>query len=297
MLLFTLPFFTSIVFFAIDSRFSILDSRFSNHSEYTKRVRIVQPAFDMNMKVNNRAAAEKIIDTLVELSESPILDSRFSILDLIVWPETSFPYTINSRVPMPALGVPLVVGATYIENGRVYNAMVLTDKDGNIVDRFFKFHLVPFGEYAPIPFIPTPANLSRGAGPQMMANFVPAICYEIIFSDSLVPRGARPDFILNITNDAWFGKLSGPFQHLDMTRRQAIETGLPVVRANYGGISAIIDANGRVVQSLGLGVRGVIDGKIPPSRHPTIYSRIGLNGMMLLIILLSAPFLIRRRKR
>jgi apolipoprotein N-acyltransferase len=258
-------------------------------AESGKTVRLVQPAFDMNRKFD-RAAAEDNIKTLVELSESG------ENPDLVIWPETAYPYLINGDVKLPALGVPLAAGAVYMEDGRIYNAMVLADDQGNIVDKYFKSHLVPFGEYRPLGnLIPTPGQLASGSGPRVIGDFVPAICYEIVFSDSLVPPGANPRYILNITNDAWFGRSSGPYQHLDMARRQAIETGLPVVRADYGGISAIIRADGYVWSNIKLGTRGVIDVAIPQSRM-TSYRKIGLNGVMLMIILLCAVLLIKRRR-
>ena len=191
----------------------------------------------------------------------------------------------------------MAAGAIFADDifgGRKYNAMILAESDGKIADKYFKSHLVPFGEYRPFgDIIPTPGQLAAGPGPRVMTLagrghpvfFTPAICYEIVFSDSLI--AGNPDFILNITNDAWFGASSGPYQHLDMARRQAIETGLPVVRANYGGISAIIDASGRIVKSMPLGRQGILDGAIPLS-HATIYRRIGLNSVMLLIVLLCA---------
>jgi apolipoprotein N-acyltransferase len=253
------------------------------------RVLIVQPAFDMNRKFD-RAGAEDNIKTLVDLSVSA--PKR----DMVIWPETAYPYLVNDTVRLPALGSPLVAGATYLENGRIYNAMLLADNGGRVVDKYFKSHLVPFGEYRPLgDLVPTPGQLAAGRGARVMADFVPAICYEIAFSDSLVPRGERPRYILNITNDAWFGRSSGPHQHLDMARRQAIETGLPVIRANYAGISAMIDASGNIAASLPLGVRGALDAAVPQSRE-TLFRWVGLNRVMLIIVLLCAPLLLRPRR-
>jgi apolipoprotein N-acyltransferase len=269
------------------------------------RVRLVQPAFDMNRKFD-RAEMDENIKTLVDLSKNPT-NPETGEPDMIVWPETAYPYAVNDSVKMPALGIPLVFGAVYYDGGRFYNAMILSDKDGGIMDKYFKSHLVPFGEYRPFgDIIPTPGQLSAGRGPKEMslsgALFFPAICYEIVFSDSITripnPESRTAGFILNITNDAWFGKSWGPRQHLDMARRQAMETGLPVVRANYGGISAVIDSRGRILQSLPIGVRGTLDAEIPGPRK-TSYRRIGLNGAMLAITLSCAAILIltRRHKR
>lgn len=275
------------------------------------KVRIVQPAFDMNQKFD-RMSADDNIKTLVDLS---VADNK---PDLVIWPETAFPYAINSDVLMPPLGVPLIFGAIYYKNSNFYNSMALTDENGKIVDVYFKSHLVPFGEYRPLgDWLPSPGRLTPGPGPRVMAvprkggtMFAPAICYEIVFSDSLIktppvafgdtrsagPGQDIPGFIVNITNDAWFGTSSGPYQHLDMTRRQAIETGLSVIRANQSGISAIIDAKGRVIQRLELNESGVIDGYVP-SGYISLYRRIGLHNTMLLIVVLSGMILVLFKKR
>jgi apolipoprotein N-acyltransferase len=278
-----------------NSQFPILSS------DNNLNVRIVQPSFDMNQKFDKNQAANNL-QKLIDMSGG-------AKTDLIVWPETAYPYLINKAIKMPALGAPLFAGAVYYEDGKIYNAMVASSDGGNVINKYFKSHLVPFGEYRPFgDIIPTPGQLESGAGPAIIPfwqrQIVPAICYEIVFSDSLIPAGANPNFIINITNDAWFGRSWGPYQHLDMARRQAIETGLPVIRAAHSGISAIIDANGRVVKSLPLFEVGVLDGQIPQARI-TIYRRIGLNGIMLAIILLCIiPFALakgwifcRRQKR
>jgi apolipoprotein N-acyltransferase len=253
-------------------------------------IRIVQPAFDMNQKFDANSADDNV-KTLVKLSKTKSKEK----IDLIIWPETAYPYIVKYYDILPATGAPLIAGAV-AWNGKMYNAMVLADAFGRPRNWYWKAHLVPFGEYRPFgDWIPTPGQLTAGPGPRTMkvgnVAFAPAICYEIVFSDSLIPRGARPDFILNITNDAWFGFSSGPHQHLDMARRQAIETGLPVIRANQAGISAIIDGNGRVLSRLELNITGTLDGRVPKGRI-TIYRHIGLNGMMLLILLFCGIILI-----
>ena len=117
--------------------------------------------------------------------------------------------------------------------------------------------------------------------------FAPAICYEIIFSDSLLPDGiGQVDAIINITNDNWFGKTPGTYQHLDMVRRYAIESGLPIVRANYSGISAFIASDGTVISSLPVGVSGVLDGFVWGA-HNTVYRDTGLNYWMMIILIVS----------
>jgi apolipoprotein N-acyltransferase len=130
-------------------------------------------------------------------------------------------------------------------------------------------------------------------------GIVPAICYEIIFSDSLIPSSfvLRPSsFIVNITNDTWFGRTPGTYQHLDMVRRYAIESGLPIVRANYSGISAFISADGKIISSLPIGVSGSLDGSVGGA-HMTPYRRIGLNWMMVVILAFSAMCIFVFRKK
>ena len=117
--------------------------------------------------------------------------------------------------------------------------------------------------------------------------FAPAICYEIIFSDSLLPYGAgQLDAIINITNDNWFGKTPGTYQHLDMVRRYAIESGLPIVRANYSGISAFIASDGEIISSLPVGMSGTLDGFVWGA-HNTVYRELGLNYWMMIILIVS----------
>ena len=105
-----------------------------------------------------------------------------------------------------------------------------------------------------------------------MPSFSPLICYEAIFPTETVAAGERPAWLLNITNDAWFGMSSGPYQHLAAARLRAVEQGLPMARAANTGISAVIDAGGRYVARLGLEQEGVIDARLPPPLAPTIYS-------------------------
>ena len=117
---------------------------------------------------------------------------------------------------------------------------------------------------------------------------MPAVCYEVIFSDSLMPQGntERLNAIVNITNDNWFGNTPGTYQHLDMVRRYAIESGLPVVRANYSGISAFVASDGEVVSALPVGQPGILDGFVWGG-HKTPYRVIGLNGWMIIILIVA----------
>ena len=260
------------------------------------RVRIVQPAFPMTEKMETATMAKIIENEIIKMAQLPGLDN----IDMLIFPETAWPWNLSGwNTKLPAFGVPLVTGANVEENGLLYNALLYTDKDGNIIDMFFKFRLTPFSEYRPFGgLIPTPGTYAKGPGPRIINNWVPMICYEMFLSDSSIPRDSKPDFIINITNDSWFGTTSGIFQMVDMARRQAIESGLPLVRANYGGISSIIDADGRELQRTELGMRTIMDGQIPAAYNGiTFYRRIGLEWMLIIILSVSILFVNRRRWR
>jgi apolipoprotein N-acyltransferase len=251
-------------------------------------VRIIQPAFSMNQKFD-KFSAENNVKKLIDMSRGPKVD-------YLIWPETAFPYGVDKSSRMPALGMTLIAGVVYFEDQKVYNGMVVTNNDGIVVDKYFKSHLVPFGEYRPFgDIIPTPGQLDAGPGPRQIKNFAPAICYEIVFSDAVVPLNSSPDFMLNITNDAWFGKSWGPYQHLDMARRQAIETGLPVIRANHSGISAVIDGKGNIISSIPLGEVGAMDSVVPEA-YVSIYRELGLNNVMMIILLFCITVFVLGKK-
>ncbi len=237
---------------------------------------------------------------------------------LILWPEAALPDYLEDGYPsryyqfqpgesaagarkrlttLMGEGDVLVTGANrlVIEKGQLVaarNSVSALDAAGNLLGHYDKAHLVPYGEYLPLPWLLRPLGLARlvpgdldfwpGPGAQTMTISVGdkpvkigmQICYEIIFSGQVVDRKNRPDFIFNPSNDAWFGTV-GPPQHLAQARLRAIEEGLPVVRATPTGISVIIDANGRVVESLQLGTAGRIDARLPVAKAPTLFARYG----------------------
>ncbi len=282
--------FTGGVFFG---RANIAESNLGADTENVI-IRLIQPARAQNEKMaySREDAVARAAENVRGLFALAKTDTGV-VPDLIVFPETSYPYAIVAGDDIEiakALGTDVVLGATVFDAGKVYNSMVLADKTGQISAVYAKSHLVPFGEYRPLGFLPAPANLSRGLGPDIFvhggAAFVPAICYEIIFSDSLVPMDTNPDMVINITNDTWFGKTPGVYQHLDMVRRYAIESGLPVVRANYSGVSAFLGADGAIISALPVGESGALDGYVWGA-HKTPYRAIGRNGMMIIILLVS----------
>ena len=172
-----------------------------------------------------------------------------------------------------------------------------------------KLHLVPFGEF--LPFQHSLEKIGLEQLTRVQGGFIPGtrrrtmeipnapralplICYEAIFPGDVVDRGDRPGWVVNLTNDGWFGISTGTYQHLQQARLRAIEQGLPVVRAANTGISAVIDPWGRIVARLGLGLEGVLDSGLPAAIPPTIYARTG--DMPVVIVIIAALLLIAGRR-
>lgn len=238
--------------------------------------------------------------------------------DLVIWPETAVNFLLEDARPvLPAMaqaaGAPLVMGIQRRDGSRFYNSLAMLNPDTNIGALYDKFHLVPFGEYVPWgdalsriginAFAAQQGNgYSSGSGPSIMSvpdlpSFQPLICYEAIFSHHLRGLDGRPAWLLQATNDAWFGQFSGPYQHLAQARLRAIESGLPLVRAANTGISAVIDPRGQVRQSLGLGVEGKIDAALPAALQETAWMTWGNAPVVLfaLLVLLGATLPRKRR--
>ena len=261
-------------------------------------IRIIQPAESAVYKTpKTREEAHVIAEQKVNDLFVWAATDKDAKPDLIVYPETAYPYVIvNEKFPLSALlNTNVIMGANHYKNGDMYNSLVVADKFGKINHIYNKSHLVPFGEYGPFGgLVPTPGHLKQGRGKELVSIntqysdfvFAPAICYEIIFSDSLIPKGETPNAIINITNDMWFGTTPGVFQHLDMVRRYSIESGIPVIRANYSGISAFISSDGNVVSELPVGQNGSLDGFVWGA-HNTPYRMIGRDMWMVIILMFS----------
>lgn len=257
-------------------------------------MRIVQPANSQSAKsTQNRADA--IVQAELNLQNLIMLAMQPGAADVVILPETTYPFVVMPRDTFDfakLIGRPVVMGANTFDGHGVSNSMVVVDENGNIQKIYSKSHLVPFGEYRPLGFLPAPVDLLPGGGAELVAIgdfvFAPAICYEVIFSDSLLPDGNTGHIhaIINLTNDNWFGNTPGTYQHLDMVRRYAIESGLPIVRANYSGISAFVGADGEIVSALPVGATGVLDGFVWGA-HITPYRVIGLNGWMIIILIFA----------
>lgn len=257
----------------------------------TPVVRIVQVGASQSQKAtHNRAQAlERANGNIQRLFD---LASQDNIPDIVIFPETAYPFVVlkDDVIPLAQqLNRPIIFGANTFNRGGVFNSMVITDEAGQVQHIYSKSHLVPFGEYSPLGILPAPVNLMPGNGPELLSVgdflFVPAVCYEVVFSDSLLPRGVgHIHAVVNITNDNWFGNTPGTYQHLDMVRRYAIESGLPIIRANYSGISAFVGADGRIISAIPVGESGVLDGFVWGA-HVTPYRVIGLNWWMIIILI------------
>ena len=168
----------------------------------------------------------------------------------------------------------------------VWNSLVVLNDKGEIVATYDKSHLVPFGEYMPFRGIlpvdkiaPSIGDFSSGPGPRTVdlpgvPPVSPLICYEAIFPGAVIDETARPQWLLNVTNDAWYGFTSGPFQHLAIARTRAVEEGLPLIRVANNGVSAIVDPYGRVLRHLELDSIGVLDSTLPRALSPTLYEHV-----------------------
>jgi len=257
-------------------------------------VRIVQPGVSQSQKAthNREEALRRAEENLKRLYDLANVPGNY---DIVLFPETTYPLAVlpgDNIALSRALGVTTIFGANSFNDDGVFNSMVVSGGNGRIEHIYSKSHLVPFGEYQPLGILPSPINLSRGVGPELISVndfvFAPAICYEVIFSDSLIPDGAgRIDAIVNITNDNWFGNTPGTYQHLDMVRRYAIESGLPIIRANYSGISAFVLSDGNVISSLPIGASGVLDGYVWGA-HQTPYRAFGMNVWMIIILMFAS---------
>ncbi|MDR0449034.1 MAG: apolipoprotein N-acyltransferase [Rickettsiales bacterium] len=251
-----------------------------------KTARIVQPAIAQAFK-SDRAMAEENLKIVLKLSDLP------GEFDFIVWPESAYPYLVNEFQRLDfSFEKPLVFGGLRRGASGYYNSMFVLE-NGKITAVYDKRHLVPFGEYSPLgPLVPVPGTFMFGDENQgAMGGFAPSICYEIIFPDTA--GAAAADFIINITNDGWFGKSKGPHQHLAMARLRAIESGLPVIRANYSGISAVINPLGEITARLPIGERGIIDAPVPPKMESSAPSP---NAAIITILLMAAAIRLTRRR-
>ncbi len=212
---------------------------------------------------------------------------------VVVWPETASPFQLGTDAPAreaiaaAAGGEPVLAGSVrFDEDVRPRNSIFAIIGQGDVASVYDKSHLVPFGEYQPvwarvgIQLVPG-GGFAAGPGPETLhipgvPAVAPLICYEAIFPGQVVKEADRPDWMVNVTNDAWFGTSSGPRQHLAAARMRAVEEGLPLMRAANTGISAAFDARGHELTRLGMEETGVRTVTLPGPRPPTLFARLGL---------------------
>jgi apolipoprotein N-acyltransferase len=288
------------------------------------KLRIMQPNLQQDVKFNYSAKAE-VMQKYLTLSDRASGPQSTGVRDasILIWPESAFPFFLTREADAMAQIADLLPKGTVLITGsvrapdlpagtritRAYNSIYVVDHDGSVLSVYDKLHLVPFGEFLPfqdwmekLGFVQLtrvqggfiPGTRRRTMEIPNAPRALPLICYEAIFPGNVASRDDRPGWIVNLTNDGWFGISTGPYQHLQQSRVRAIEEGLPVVRAANTGVSAVIDPLGRIVAQLGLGIEGVLDSSLPSAIPPTVYARIG-DIPAAIIIIAAFLFVISRR--
>ncbi len=291
------------------------------------RLRIMQPNLQQDDKFNY-SAKQRVMSHYLELSDRSTGPQSTGVRDAthLIWPESAFPFLLTREPDALAQIAALIPEGTVLITGavrapelppgqkieRAYNSIYVIDHDGSILSVYDKVHLVPFGEYLPfqdfleklglmqltkLPGGFIPGERRRPMPVPRAPRMLPFLCYEIIFPGETVPDNERPGWLLNLTNDGWFGISSGPYQHLQQARVRTIEQGLPLVRAANTGISAVIDPLGRIVKSLPLGAEGIMDASLPRRIDATLYARTGDSGVALVIGAALIIIIRRRAKR
>jgi apolipoprotein N-acyltransferase len=258
-------------------------------------------------------AAARNFRLLLDLSAAPATHH----LSAVIWPEAATPYLLErdpSHLREIATIAPedgyVITGAVRADPPpgpvqHIWNSLEAVDGNGEIVARYDKAHLVPFGEYVPLrdtlplkKITPGTMDYSAGPGPRTielsgLPRFAPLICYEVIFPGAIVDERDRPDWILNVTNDAWYGQSSGPYQHFAIARTRAVEEGLPLVRSANNGVSGVIDPVGRVLARIDLDTVGYADLSLPAAGEVTPYGRGGDRILLVLLLLGALPVALR----
>ncbi|HEX6441205.1 MAG TPA: apolipoprotein N-acyltransferase [Stellaceae bacterium] len=277
-------------------------------------LRLVQPSIPEKAKWD-ATAAQANFDRLLKLSGAPVGHS----LAAVIWPEAAAPFLIERDAARRDALAAVAPKNGYVITGalranpppgpvaQVWNSIEAVDANGVIRARYDKVHLVPFGEYVPFRDVlpikkitPGAIDLSAGPGPRTLdlpglPRFAPIVCYEAIFPAAIVDEDDRSAWILNVTNDAWYGHSSGPYQHFAIARTRAVEEGQPLVRAANNGISGIVDSAGRVLGGMNLDTIGYLDAELPTAGPPTVYSRLGDWLFLALLILGLLPCVRRAR--
>lgn len=240
----------------------------------------------------DRALVVGIFDRYLALTAAAVRAAAGTPV-IVVWPETASPFPLTVDAPAreaisAAAGhAPVLAGTVRFDaDGRPRNSLAAIAPSGALAGLYDKWHLVPFGEFQPSWF-PLPIQVvpgggfAPGPGPRTlhvpgMPAAGPMICYEAVYSGTMIDRSDRPRWLVNVTNDAWFGNSTGPRQHLAAARLRAVEAGLPLARAANTGISAVFDPYGRELGRLGIGVTGTLTLPLPGAIFPPFFARWGL---------------------
>ncbi|UDQ90709.1 apolipoprotein N-acyltransferase [Xanthobacter autotrophicus] len=279
-------------------------------------LRVMQPNLSQDKKFAYDRREQILKDYLaLSAKKSETYPGGLADVTVLIWPESSFPF-IYEREPWAAEAiaavlppnVTLVTGAVRYDfpppgqRSPFFNSIRVMDHRGRVLENTDKVHLVPFGEYLPFQAELEALGIEQltrvrggfSSGAAFRALQIPGlplasplVCYEIIFPGKVVPQGPRPAWLLNLTNDAWFGLTPGPYQHFAQARMRAVEEGLPLVRAANTGISAIVDPLGRIVASHDLGLEGLVDGPLPkPLQTVSVAAKLG--GTFIFALLATA---------
>jgi apolipoprotein N-acyltransferase len=290
------------------------------------KLRLIQPNIAQDDASFGPENKQVILRRYFDLSERATSPDRSGVRDVthLIWPESAFPF-ILSRDPQAlseivdflGSGATLITGAARREDGsppRYFNSIEIVGRGGLSAQRYDKQHLVPFGEYMPFAsllerahitqLVDIPGGFEPGSGPRILhvpglPDAMPLVCYEAIFPiefGGLMSGADRPIWLLNVTDDAWFGLTPGPYQHFAQARLRAIELGVPLVRDANSGISAVLDGFGREIAVAPLGAEGVLDTELPEALAPTLQSHLGSVGAMLMGMAFLAAALTGKRR-
>jgi apolipoprotein N-acyltransferase len=292
------------------------------------KLRIVQPSVPQREKWRPENQERIFLDHL-RLSASNAAGHPDDLAGIthVIWPEAAMPFLpVDHPAARAAIGRLLPPGTLLLAGGlraeagpadapqgrRIFNSLLVFGAGGSLLAAYDKVHLVPFGEYLPLASVlealgletltrrrggfasgPTPRPVLHLPG---LPPVLPLICYEAIFPSAVIGGPERPALLVNLTNDGWFGNTTGPRQHMQQARVRAVEAGLPLLRAANNGISALVDAHGRVLVELGLDQRGSADTGLPAALPPTPYARLG-DGLFAGLWLLGAGLLLATCRR
>jgi apolipoprotein N-acyltransferase len=288
------------------------------------KLRIMQPNLQQDERFNY-SAKQAVMQKYLALSDRATGPNTTGVRDatVLIWPESAFPFFLTREPDAMAeiadllpKGTTLITGAVRppdlppgVRVTQAYNSIYVIDDEGSVLSVYDKLHLVPFGEY--LPFQDLMESLGFEQLTRVRGGFIPGkvrrtlqipgapralplICYEAAFPSAITTPDERPGWMVNLTNDGWFGISTGPYQHLQQARIRAVEQGLPLVRAANTGISAVIDPVGRIVAHLPLGIEGVLDSPLPAALAPTVYARVG-DSPAAICVAAALLFVIRRR--